>query len=364
MINATNPAVSNQSLPPPSLDQEETSVATGANTNAAASTQSQTTPKPVDQGISALEYDANFSTTRDPSNVGDSQKLMINPNSVNPNATRANVQGQMETTPDQKTLDSSDAKIASANTGNTTNQTAKRIYADPRELMPVDTVVLHETTRGFMTRGEPSYIDNIVKKTNVNTDIDLKGNSDFVIMQDGYAFQQNRHGNSYSEGSRLNTGIADGTGTLREYKGKLVAERDSRAKTKNFAAISQGRALDIEIDYKSGPSTKSGFGPIGFDTKPMNSKQYKSTVETVVDAAMLKNQGMIAASRRDASDKSPVIIVATHKDVDAGITGQGKLHQDPSGLNMKSFEASVKAELKSRGLPETLISFQKTTQWK
>ncbi len=98
MINATNPAVSNTNLPPPSLDQEETSTATGANTDAAASTQSQSTKPVVEQGISAQEYDANFSTTRDLSSADNNQMLMINPNSVNPNATRANVQGQMEGT--------------------------------------------------------------------------------------------------------------------------------------------------------------------------------------------------------------------------------------------------------------------------
>ncbi len=297
-----------------------------------------------------VNYGDSMASIADKSGHSQSDLIALNPNAGHPDRL---------TPGDKINLPSSETLIAK-----NSNQTAKRIFADPRELMPVDTIVLHETTRGFMTRGEPSNIDNLVKKTNVNTDVELKGNSDFVIMQDGHAFQQNRHGNSYSEGSRLNTGIADGHGTLREYKGALIAAGDPRANTRNFAAITQGRALDIEIDYKSGPSTKVGTWPLSFDTKPMNSKQYTSTVETVVDAAMLKRQGMIAASRRDESDKSPVITVATHKDVDAGITGQGKLHQDPSGLNMKGFEASVKAELKSRGLPETLVSFQKPAQWK
>jgi hypothetical protein len=96
MINASNPSVSNASLPPPLLDQDESSTATGTNTNAAASAQAQGANALSDQGISALEYDANFSTTRDPASADNNQMLMINPNSVNPNATRANVQGQMD----------------------------------------------------------------------------------------------------------------------------------------------------------------------------------------------------------------------------------------------------------------------------
>jgi hypothetical protein len=95
MINATNPVLSTPTLPPPSLDQEETSTATGANTNAAATTQSSSAAAPGDQGISAEAYDANFSTTRDPSSADNNQMLMINPSSVNPGATRANVQAQM-----------------------------------------------------------------------------------------------------------------------------------------------------------------------------------------------------------------------------------------------------------------------------
>jgi hypothetical protein len=121
MINATNPAVANTNLPPPLLDQEETSTATGANTNAAASAQSQSTNTPSNQGISALEYDANFSTTRDPSSVDSNQMLMINPNSVNPNATRANVQGQMET-PNRLMLGSSADRLTTANTANESAQ--------------------------------------------------------------------------------------------------------------------------------------------------------------------------------------------------------------------------------------------------
>lgn len=121
MINATNPAVSTQNLPPQSLDQEETQTATGENTsanaNAATSTQPQTTKPVAEQGISALEYDANFSTTRDPSSADNNQMLMISPSSVNPNATRANVQGQMGAIQNDLTLSSSENKLTSADTG-------------------------------------------------------------------------------------------------------------------------------------------------------------------------------------------------------------------------------------------------------
>jgi hypothetical protein len=95
MINASNPAPVNTNLPPPQLDQENKSTGADANTNAAASTPSQST-KPSNETISALEYDADFTTTRDASSVDSNQMLMINPSSVNPNATRANVQGQMD----------------------------------------------------------------------------------------------------------------------------------------------------------------------------------------------------------------------------------------------------------------------------
>lgn len=143
MINATNPSVSNQTSPPPqSLDQEDTSAATGQNTsassdttaNAAASTQPQSAKPVAQQGISALEYDANFSTTRDPSSVNSNQMLMINPNSVNPNATRANVQGQMETTPNRLMLGSSDNRLASASTASESSSTRASGTSAPMEI--------------------------------------------------------------------------------------------------------------------------------------------------------------------------------------------------------------------------------------
>jgi hypothetical protein len=118
MINATNPSVSNNSLPP----QEETSTATGANINAAASAQSQNTNAPSDQGISAQASDTDFSTTRDPASADSNRMLMINPSSVNPNATRANVQGQMEATPNRFMLGSSADRLATANTANESAQ--------------------------------------------------------------------------------------------------------------------------------------------------------------------------------------------------------------------------------------------------
>jgi hypothetical protein len=117
MINASNPSVSNASLPPPLLDQDETSIATGTNTNAAASAQAQGANALSDQGISALEYDANFSMTRDPASADNNQMLMINPNSVNPNATRANVQGQTDAKQNDLALGSSGNKLATANNG-------------------------------------------------------------------------------------------------------------------------------------------------------------------------------------------------------------------------------------------------------
>lgn len=126
MINAANPAVGNTNLPPTLLDQDETSPATGANTNAAASAQSQTTNAPSDQGISALEYDANYSTTRNPTSADNNRMLMINPNSVNPNATRANVQAQMETPPNSLTLASSGNKPDGTNTNAVAAKTPHR----------------------------------------------------------------------------------------------------------------------------------------------------------------------------------------------------------------------------------------------
>ena len=62
MINATNPAAGNINLAPMLFDQEETSNATGENTNAAAPAHAQSANPIAVQGISALEYDANFST--------------------------------------------------------------------------------------------------------------------------------------------------------------------------------------------------------------------------------------------------------------------------------------------------------------
>jgi hypothetical protein len=134
MINATNPAVSTQNLPPQSLDQEETQTATGENTsanaNAATSTQPQAAKPVAEQGISALEYDANFSTTRDPSSVDNNQMLMISPSSVNPNATQANLQRQMEGTNDLTSRSLDNQKLADAN-ATETNALAMKAQVNP-----------------------------------------------------------------------------------------------------------------------------------------------------------------------------------------------------------------------------------------
>ncbi len=94
MINATNPSISSNDLAPPSDDLDQTA---GTNTGAATSTQSQGNSSPSDESISMQAYNANFSTTRDPSSADSNRLVMINPSSVNPKATQANIQGQMDT---------------------------------------------------------------------------------------------------------------------------------------------------------------------------------------------------------------------------------------------------------------------------
>jgi hypothetical protein len=178
MINATNPAVSTQNLPPPSLDQEETSTATGentsANTNAASSTQPQAAKPVAEQGISALEYDANFSTTRDPSRVDNNQMLMINPNSVNPSATRANLQEQMRGTSEQLTPNSLDNKLAYANTSSETaskpTQGSPAIYAS--KLGPAEPVTKADNKLAVdFVRSNKNYIQAAAKQYDVAPEV-------------------------------------------------------------------------------------------------------------------------------------------------------------------------------------------------
>jgi hypothetical protein len=120
MINATNPSVGNNNIPPPSLNVTETSTANGANTNVAAATQSQTGSAPGGDGISAQEYNANFATTLDPSSANNNQMLFVSPSSVNPNANQQNIQPQFAESPNQSTLGTSGRTLASATLANGT----------------------------------------------------------------------------------------------------------------------------------------------------------------------------------------------------------------------------------------------------
>jgi hypothetical protein len=99
MINATNPSTSSNNLPPTSLEQEQTATTDGTNAPATNVTQSSGANALSDQGISAQDYNANFSTTRDTTGTNNNKMLMIDPGKVNPNANRESVQGQMVSTP-------------------------------------------------------------------------------------------------------------------------------------------------------------------------------------------------------------------------------------------------------------------------
>ncbi len=115
MTYAINPSVSNSNLPQLSVDQDETSTATGANTNSATSMQSQSTSAQDDQEASTQTNEV-YTTTRQPFSVGSNGLLMINPNSMNPNATRADLQVQMDVRQNGPAMGLSDNKLAAANT--------------------------------------------------------------------------------------------------------------------------------------------------------------------------------------------------------------------------------------------------------
>jgi len=206
-----------------------------------------------------------------------------------------------------------------------------RVYADPRELLDIDKIVIHETTRGFMEYDDPSAQDYIVKKTNVNTDTELAENSDFVIMQDGAVYQQN------TRWGRQDTSIGSGIGTVVENGGPN--------------GIEPGSALDIEIDYRGGePTTVGRF----FQSSPIQGEQYTATAQVVADAAKLKHEALVAASRRGEDDTTPILSIEPHRYTDRNIEGA---HQDPTDFDNEKFMSAVRQELEALGLPPSLVEF-------
>jgi LysM repeat protein len=204
------------------------------------------------------------------------------------------------------------------------------VYADPRELLGVDRIVLHETTRGFMEHDKPGIQDYAVKKTNVNTDDELRQNTDFVILQDGFIYQSNVHQ------ERRGTGIGDGHGTVHEYKGD----------------VKKGSIIDIEIDYRGQNQTKvQGL----FQTKNINDNQYHSTARVVAECAALKYDAQVSASMRKEGNGEALLTVQSHRFADRDIQGA---HEDPTNFDTKKFQAEVRSELARLGVPTTLVKYE------
>jgi hypothetical protein len=314
MINATNPSVSNSNLPPPSLDQEETSVATGANTNAAASTQSETAKPVTEQGITAEAYDANFSTTRDPSNVNSNQMLMINPNSVNPNATRANVQGQMETTPNRLMLGSSDNKLAYANSTSNANETA--------------------STRSSDTNA-PMEIARAAKKSPV-VDIKSVGNnsqSGSPHATDDYKFadrfDKDIPGTVGSQGCTITalTNVLGSTAAKSGLTAPSVRDTNSRNDTffKTFDAtkFKDLTGNDYKIERRAFPTDSiAGLSDKGGKMTPIATLAKTNTGE--LKATMLSEPKILKDIRNSLEDGKPVLLgLSKNADKDTRVTKDG-----------------------------------------
>jgi hypothetical protein len=192
------------------------------------------------------------------------------------------------------------------------------VAGDPSRWTGIQSVTIHETTRGTMSR------DDAIR------DQKLSVNSDAVITQNAELVQ-------YSLNWRRSPdhGIAGGIGT----------QVENRA---------PGTKFDIEIDYNA--QTKY-VGPIPVrGVTPITDAQYHVAAKAVADAAVIKFVGLVqdGASRRH-NDYSPVLTVEPHRYVDRGLPDA---HTDPRNFDTDKFKKYVQEELRKFHVPASLVKFE------
>jgi hypothetical protein len=213
------------------------------------------------------------------------------------------------------------------------------IGGEPGQWKGIDRVVLHETTRGYMSPDD------------VRKDEKLSVNSDAVITQDGSLIQQSQTG--------LRTpdhGIAGGVGTQRE-NGDANRWPPASDATESEKRQHAGTNFDIELDYNAIKWVPGGrIRPPNI--KPFNEPtdaQYRSAAKAIADTAVNKYTALAQdGTTRVPGDYSPVINVEPHRYVDRGLPDA---HTDPRNFDTGILKNYVNAELQAYNVPNTLVDY-------